>query len=193
MNSKLLRGEIQTLSGKPVNFLTMGANKPELPKPETKIQTNYRLPLTVSALLLVAIIVFPKIEFDEEYGKPKLHPKEEEKLRRRLMEIDDSEQYALIAKKAGWYPCLHSGRTIFYLKAGEVWKYGVTSKGQFGRYTAAFLLRNQVSYDIQFKGTFSECLKQEQIKLFHYPYLPENLARQPSARLPRPPYNPIAR
>ncbi len=193
MNLILLRGEIQTLSGKPVNFLTMGANKPELPKPETQIQANYRLPLTVFALFLVAIILFPKIEYDEEYGKPKLHPKEEEKLRRRLMEIDDSEQYALIAEVAGWYPCLHSGRSIFYLKAGEVWKYGVTSKGKVGRYAGSFLVSNKVTYVIEFKGTFSECLKQEQIKLFNYRYLPENLGRIPQERLPRPPYNSVMR
>ena len=171
----------------------MGANKPELPKPETQIQANYRLPFTVFALFLVAIILFPKIEYDEEYGKPKLHPKEEEKLRRRLLEIDDSEQYALLAETDGWYPCLHSGRSIFYLKAGEVWKYGVTSKGQLGRYKTDFLIRNNVSYFTQFNGTFSECLKQEQIKLFNYPYLPENLARSKAERLPRPPFNQIMR
>jgi len=171
----------------------MGAYKPQLPEPKIKARTPFLLPLAIVAVSVLAIVLFPKILIDEEYGSPKLHPKEEERLLKRLMEIDDSEQYALIAKKDGWYPCLHSGRTTFFLKAGEVWKYGVTSKGQFGRYTAAFLLRNQVLYDIQFKGTFSECLKQEQIKLFHYRHLPENLHRQPSERLPRPPFNPITR
>ncbi|HNM24953.1 MAG TPA: hypothetical protein PKL15_05960 [Saprospiraceae bacterium] len=137
----------------------MGAHKPELPKPGPTSSTLYTRPLLVFAVLLLGIGLFRTIRFEEAQNTPKLHPKEEEKLLKRLQEIDDSEQYALVAKKAGWYPCLHSGRTIFYLKAGEIWKYGVTSKGQFGRYTAAFLLRNQVSYDIQFKGTFSECLK----------------------------------
>ncbi len=117
----------------------MGANKPELPKPEIKTGRSFLLPFVILAAGILAIALFPKIGFEEEYGRPKLHPKEEERLLKRLMEIDDSEQYALIAKKDGWYPCLHSGRTTFFLKAGEVWKYGVTSKGQFGRYTAIFL------------------------------------------------------
>lgn len=89
------------------------------------------------------------------------------KKKRNLREIDESEQYALIAKEDGWYPCLHSGRTRYYLRTGEVWKYGVTSKGQFGRYAVLFLVKNRVLYDLQFKGTFSECLKQEQIKLYY--------------------------
>ena len=171
----------------------MGANKPQLPEPGIKTGRSVLLPFVILAAGVLAIALFPKIGFVEEYGSPKLHPKEEERLQQRLKEIDDSEQYALLAEIDGWYPCLHSGRSIFYLKAGEVWKYGVTSKGQLGRYKTDFLIRNNVSYFTQFNGTFSECLKQEQIKLFNYPYLPENLARSKAERLPRPPFNQIMR
>ncbi len=171
----------------------MGADKPKLEKPENQTQTSIPLPLIGTIILILAIALFAKASFTGENEAPELSPKEEEKLQKRLREIDDSEQYALIAKNNGWYSCLHSGRTTFYLKAGEVWKYGVTSKGQFGRYAAKFLLKNNVLYDLQFKGTVSECLKQEQIKLFNYRYLPENLARLPTDRLSRPPYNSIMR
>jgi len=171
----------------------MGADKPKLEKAENQSQTPILLPLMGAFVLILAIVLFAKASFTEENKAPELSPKEEEKLQKRLREIDDSEQYALIAKSNGWYPCLHSGRTTVFLKAGEVWKYGVTSKGQFGRYAAKFLLSNNVLYDLQFKGTVSECLKQEQIKLFNYRYLPENLARPPADRLSRPPYNSIMR
>lgn len=171
----------------------MGADNPNTGKPAIKTQTHFPLLLIGLVVLLVGIVLYHKMGFDEENKEPKLHPKEEEKLQKRLREIDDSEQYALVAKSDGWYPCLHSRRTIFYLKAGEVWKYGVTSKGEFGRYAAKFLIRNNVIYDLQFRGTYSECLKQEQIKLFNYRYLPENLARPPTERLPRPPYNSVMR
>ena len=130
---------------------------------------------------------------ESEEPEPKLSPKEEEKLLKRLREIDESEQYALIALEDGWYPCVHKGRISCYLKEGEVWKYGVTSKGEFGRYTTVFLAKNRVAYFVQFKGSFSDCLKREQIQLFNYPYSPENLARYPAERLPRPPYNSIMR
>jgi hypothetical protein len=46
----------------------------------------------------MAIALFSTIGFEEQQGRPKLHPKEEGKLLKRLKEIDDSEQYALIAK-----------------------------------------------------------------------------------------------
>jgi hypothetical protein len=125
----------------------------------------------------------------KENPDPAHKPKEETQLKRRWTTIDDSEQYALTAKGNGWYPCLHSRRINFYLKTNEVWKYGVARSGEFGRFKATFLIRNKVSYIVQFKGAFSQCLRQEQIRLFNYRNLPENLARPPAQQLPRPPYN----
>ena len=168
----------------------MGAFKPEAEKPDTRRQVSL-LPLLLG--LVAGLVLFRIIGLAGSYEAPKLQPKEEEKLQKRLKEIDDSEQYALIAIVNGWYPCLHSGHVRCYLKIGEVWKYGVTSKGKFGRYSTVFLAQNKVSYIIQFRGSYSECLKQEQIKLFYYKYLPENLARHPNERLPRPPYNSVMR
>lgn len=171
----------------------MVAQKPNVKQSASKNKAPIPVILIGIILLGVAWMTFSKGHSAGENGDPKLSPEAEEKLEKRLREIDDSEQYALVAVSDGWYPCLHSGRTICYLRAGEIWKYGVTSKGQFRRYSAAFLVRNRVSYIVQFKGTLSECLKQEQIRLFHYPTLPENLARPVKDRLPRPPYNPIMR
>jgi hypothetical protein len=171
----------------------MGADKPETRTPSTNEQSGFSTLLIGAVVLLVAVALFKNAGIQDDFEAPKLNPKEEAKLQKRLKEIDDSEQYALVAKMDGWYPCLHSGKATCYLLAGEVWKYGVTSKGEFGRYKAMFMERNKVSYIIEFKGNIAECLKQEQIKLFNYPYLPENLARTAEERLPRPPYNPIMR
>jgi hypothetical protein len=171
----------------------MGAHKPLLEPPSSTPRISYPFFRIGLASLLVACAIYLKTRLVETAGATKSRPDDATKLQRRLKEIDDSEQYALIATADGWYPCLHHGRAVFYLKTGEVWKYGVTSKGQFGRYAAAFLVRNKVSYLIQYKGTYSECLKQEQIKLFNYPYLPENMIRPPALRLPRPPYNAVMR
>ncbi|MCB0532007.1 MAG: hypothetical protein KDD14_07385 [Saprospiraceae bacterium] len=171
----------------------MGATKQVVEKPIIREKRPVPPPLIGLAIFVIVVLLFLKIGLEAAYTAPKLHPKEEGKLIKRLKEIDDSEQYVLVATVDGWYSCLHNGRTRYYLKTGEVWKYGVTSKGQFGRYSAAFLVKNRVSYLIQFKGTYSECLKQEQIKLYYYPFLPENLARAPAERLPRPPYNSVMR
>lgn len=171
----------------------MGADKPRIQKEPYEPSISDRSPFIVGILVLVAIVLSARLYISKTDISDQLDPKEEAKLQKRLKEIDDSEQYALVAKMDGWYPCLHSGRATCYLLAGEVWKYGVTSKGEFGRYSSMFISRNNVSYIVEYKGNMAECLKQEQIKLFNYPYLPENLARPPEDRLPRPPYNPIMR
>jgi len=172
-------------------MFAMGAERPQLQKKSS--QTLLPSVLIAAAALLFVMVALQEIGTPKNNDPGTLNPKEAARLEKRLREIDDSEQYALVAGINGWYPCLHSGRSTFYLKSGEVWKYGVTSKGEFGRYTATFLIKNKVSYIVEFKGTFSECLKQEQIKLFGYPYLPENVARPETERLSRPPYNPIMR
>ena len=167
----------------------MGADKPEVRKTSTKTQTSILPLLTGGAVLLVAVAIFSPVAFNGEIEAPKLSPKEEAKLQKRLKEIDEAEQYALIAIESGWYPCNHPGCSTFYLLPGEVWKYGTTTKGQFGRYSVKYLAGINVSYMIQFRGTIAECMKEEQVKLFFYPYLPENLVRPEKDRLPRPPYN----
>lgn len=171
----------------------MGAGKPNLTPTEPNPTKPILLAVVRVAAIVMALALPAVIYFAQQSEFPALAPREEAKLQKRLREIDDSEQYALIARVDGWYPCLHSGRPTYYLKKGEVWKYGVTSKGKFGRYNSDFFFDNRVNYSMEFKGNFAECLKQEQIKLFNYPYLPENLARLPADRLPRPPYNPIMR
>ena len=171
----------------------MGAEIPQRKYDEIKTPRTSYLPLIGMAIVLFLVAFLLRMGSSHEEGTPALSPQEEAKLQKRLKEIDDSEQYALVATEDGWYPCLHSGRKSFYLRAGEVWKYGITSKGKLGRYTPSFMLKNKVSYIAQFNGNFAECLKQEQIKLYNYPYLPENLSRPASERLPRPPYNPVMR
>jgi hypothetical protein len=170
----------------------MGADKPQAEKPDTNTQNAQSLfPLMLISVVVLLVIVarFSTTDFKEGNEAPVLSPKEAAKLDKRLREIDDAEQYALIANANGWYPCNHPGRPTFYLRTGEVWKYGSTTKGQLGRYSFKFLEKMNVYYIVQFQGTISECLKEEQRKLFGYPYLPENLVRPEKDRLPRPPYN----
>ena len=171
----------------------MGAEKQELSQLTPKSVAQTALPLRAAVVLLAGIGIVFQLFFNGENEATQLKPKEAAKLQKRLKEIDEAEQYALVANSEGLYPCLHRGRLQYHLFPGEVWKYGVTSKGEFGRYTASFLVKNNVAYVVEFKGNMAECLKQEQIKLYHYPFLPENMARPPAERLPRPPYNPIMR
>jgi hypothetical protein len=145
----------------------------------------------------VLVLIFFALKWGDvvEYvsGEPRIKAGYQRQLQKKLEKEDRCEQYALIAIANGWYPCLHSGLKMYYLKKGEVWKYGTTGKGETGRYTTQFLRTNNVSYEIEFVGSENECKKQEQRKLHGYPILPENLARPEEYRLIRPPYNPILR
>ena len=101
------------------------------------------------------------------------------------------EQYALVARVSGWYPCYNCGtETMIYLNKGEVWKYGKTCNGEKGRYKDGLPINNLV-YVKEFIGTEEECLIQEKLKIYNYAGLPENVKRQ--IKLIRPPGNLIDR
>lgn len=170
----------------------MGANfpQPRLSPPATKKKSPSLFIVCVGLLLIVCALKWSDV-IEYINGEPQLTPKHQQQLKKKLSELEDAEQYALVAMTDGWYPCLHSGRALYHLHTGEVWKYGVTTKGERGRYTTEFLQENGVLYIIQFKGSMTECLQEEQRKLFSYPLLPENLARLQLDRLARPPYNPV--
>ncbi len=171
----------------------MGTTIPEIQPnnpPPKKLRSVFPAILAGALFLLVCALKWQDVV---EYvnGEAQLTQKHQKQLEKKLEELEDAEQYALIATKEGFYPCLHSGFVQYHLHVGEVWKYGVTTKGERGRYSSEFILNNAVAYIVQFKGTVSECYQAEQIQLFSYPVLPENLARPEKYRLLRPPNNPI--
>jgi hypothetical protein len=124
-----------------------------------------------------------------EDGVPKLHPKREQKLEKEIREIEDAEQYALIALEEGWYPCSVCQNGKIYLYLGHIWKYGVTRKGAQIRYSTEKLHGRKLQYVAQFYGHYAACLIEEKRKIYGYPLLPENLIRPERQRLARPPGN----
>ena len=170
----------------------MGADKPKIlsPSPAPKTKSPLLFVLAGALLLIVCALKWHDVvEYIE--GEPQLTSKHQQQLQKKLNELNEAEQYALVATKEGLFPCIHSGHALYFLHVGEVWKYGVTTKGERGRYTGQFMLENSVAYVVEFTGSLSECLKAEQAQLFSYPLLPENLARPVTDRLIRPPYNPV--
>jgi hypothetical protein len=122
-------------------------------------------------------------------GVPKLHPKREQKLEKEIREIDDAEQYALIALVEGLYDCLTCPTGKIYLYPGNIWKYGVTRKGMKSRYGSDYIEGKKLVYVVQFEGNYALCLIEEKRKIYYYPLLKENLLRQDSQRLVYPPGN----
>ncbi|MBL7779717.1 MAG: hypothetical protein JNM22_00780 [Saprospiraceae bacterium] len=170
----------------------MGANAPRPPIPSPDSRPGRFLPYILAG---IAVLIVCALQWSDviEYinGEPHLTAKHQKQLQKKMEELDEGEQYALVATTNRMYPCVHNGHSLYFLRVGEVWKYGTTIKGQRGRYSSQFFEDNAVSYIVEFRGTMGECLKQEQIKLFSYPILPENLARPQEMRLLRPPNNPV--
>ena len=151
-------------------------------------------PLHLLFLLLFAAFFFilATSDFDEyvllkDDGTYELTNKRKGKLIRELADLEEAEQYALRAIRGGMYPCFSclSSDSIF-LYSGEIWKYGITTKGQNRRY-GRFLMNNSLQYEIQYKGLLHDCLKEEKRKIYNYPLLPENLKR--ARKVGRPPGN----
>lgn len=126
------------------------------------------------------------LELDQN-GEVQISAQREKQLNQRLKRLNQAEQYVLLAKVDGWYPC-YSCETSdsIYLFAGEVWRYGVTIQGEKGRYGLT-LKDKRLLYVVQFRGNVLECLEAEAIKIYTYPKLPENLKR--ARPLIRPPGN----
>jgi hypothetical protein len=122
-------------------------------------------------------------------GQLQLKKSREAQLQQDIKEIDDAEQYALLAIEPGFYPCQLCPNKMAFLKKDEVWKYGVTRKGQRLRYSDKFLQESNLYYFVEFRGHYAACLAMEKIKLYNYPLLPENVARPELLRLPYPPGN----
>jgi len=94
-------------------------------------------------------------------GKPRLAKWRTDKLNKALNDLDEAEQYALLALRTGPYPC-HScvNAATIELKAGQVWKYGFTTKSESGRYQKS-LGSKKLLYFVQLEGSITECMKEE--------------------------------
>ncbi len=144
--------------------------------------------LFILLILIGAAILMSDKDFLIWKGdEPELAPWRKEKLEKELKEFDEAEQYALVVFEPGLYPCFNCyGKEKIYLFSGEIWKYGVSRKGQLGRYRQG-LPHKGLIYKKEFEGKLTDCLKKEKLKIYNYALLPENLKREKP--LIRPPGN----
>ncbi|MEM0993013.1 MAG: hypothetical protein AAF847_12890 [Bacteroidota bacterium] len=134
-------------------------------------------------------MLYKGVDFLEEDqdGNIRISEERQAKMERELEEYENAEQYVLRAGRDAFYPCLSDkARKRIFLFKGEVWKYGVTTKKQEGRYARGLPAENLV-YLVQFRGNIHECLVEEKRKIYQYSVLPENLKR--TTPLLRPPGN----
>ena len=158
------------------------------PKPQPPFLNLLLMGIVLTFILLAATLeVSEYLEWDER-GTPKLAENRQKKLEKSLRELEEAEQYALFVRVPGYYPCFNCDSTHIFLNAGELWRYGSTVKKQEGRYPSSRRIEG-MRYTVQFTGNIFECKKQELIKIYNYPLLPENIKR--IKPLIRPPGNKI--
>jgi len=155
----------------------------------------FRSPLILWAGTAIFVFaLFKGVDFlvvDKE-GNFQIPEERRRKMEREIERLDEAEQYALVAAVNGLYACYNCpGAAMIDLKIGEVWKYGVTTRGEKGRYSAAELAIQGLIYVPQFVGDIKACLAEEKRKIYFYPLLPENASR--SVPLIRPPGNKVDR
>lgn len=175
---------------------------------QTEIRTRLYARFLAALLLLIALyfilrnqhqpsdlftnqgaLIWDDVAYVDEKGEAHLKEWRALELQKKMEALAQAEQYALIAIRDRWYECYSCPNKTYYLREGMIWKYGVTTRGQSGRYTTVWLYQMQLAYQIQFKGTYQECLLEEKRKIILYPLHPDNLARLPTERLARPPGN----
>ncbi len=93
------------------------------------------------------------------------------------------EQYVYLASVDGYYACAHSPSGKIYLKQNETWKIGKTCLEEKIRYSSG-KPDFRLTYLPQFKGTASQCLIVEKVKLYAYLYSLENMQRKQKLILP---------
>lgn len=141
--------------------------------------------------ILAILATWKGVDFLEQDagGGLQLSSAREAQQQQRLQRLERCEQYVLRAKFSGFYPCYPcAADTLIFLRAGEVWKYGITIQGEKGRYRNGMTTLG-LRYRVQFRGTIQDCLRQETLKIYQYALLPENTRRR--TPLIRPPGNKV--
>ncbi len=166
------------------------SSKAPAPKPRNNIGAALVGTILMVIMGLLIFFQYKGVDFLEKApdGSPRLSPKRSAKLKKELDELDEAEQYVLLAEINGEYPCFSCpSLSSIYLQKGEVWKYGVTQKPGGARYSSKYLTNMYLFYETQFVGTIQKCLKEEKRKIYYYAVRPENLKRK--IPLIRPPDN----
>lgn len=116
----------------------------------------------------------------------------EEAIARKVEKFEtQTELYMLVAELSSYYLCPAcppeaTKKGKYYLKEGEVYKYGITTNAK-NRYSKAELLKWKLNYVLLDAGNYTDMASKEVVLNGNYPILPENLARTKHYRLAIPP------
>ncbi len=144
-------------------------------------------------LIVLFILAFAGSKFWERFrNDPNLDQSEVEAAQKEAEAITKRHevwvQYVLIADYTMQRPCLRcpNGVTMVTVKAGEIYKYGITTQGE-ARYAKKLYAHLGVTFFEEHEGTYLECKELEVNKISAYQFLQES--NKPEVKLIRPPGN----
>ena len=120
------RGDLPGISF--VLLITFPAGKPvqEQHKGDDRQPKRPFFGLILIFLISLALFMAHENFLSEKDGETTLAPWRKAKMMKELEEMEYEEQYVLLAKLPGYYPCYSCGNEKeIYLNVSEVWKYGV--------------------------------------------------------------------
>lgn len=114
----------------------------------------------------------------QEDGSYRLSEKWEKTILRKKKKIKKHRLYVLVATQNGYFDCPHSPTGKFYLKKGEIYRYGTTGETTVGRgYSETWLIKNNLTFKVIMEGDLATVTLAQTTLIGQYPLLPENMQR----------------
>lgn len=158
-------------------------------KPQKGVFLLLGLLLSISFLIMSIPKTWQEATQKNEEGELSLSKSWAESVGKKVEQHQQHELYMLVATRDGNYLCKHCLSAQFFLRAGEVYRYGTTGLGQDGRgYSDEWLNRYQLNYITISNGDLATIKIQEAVLIGNYVLLPENTSRPLQSTLEAKPY-----
>lgn len=157
-----------------------------IPGQGKKERNNRPKPIIWFLLVLGCLIVYSvynsqgyeEVVTTDSEGNPVLTPdRQAEIARRQNKNIEEAEQYVLIAIAPGYRECYLCPGGKVWLEAGEIAKIGISTNSK-NRYSIEYYEHHGVFYQMEYRGDLTTAKNREIGRLGSYPLLPENLKRK---------------
>lgn len=148
--------------------------------------------LIISLVGFVLFMAIPKTWEEavsqQEDGSYRLSKKWERVISRKEEKIKKHRLYILMAIRNGYFDCSHSPTGKFYLKGGEIYRYGTTGETTVSRgYSETWLIKNNLTFKVIMESDLTTITLAQTTLIGQYPLLPENMQRPlPGKELAKP-------
>lgn len=152
-------------------------------EPKKNLNKNTLIILLIILPSVLALIVLGFKTFKDGFTQNKnglWQIKKEYKnyVKKKIDQPDECVVYRLVALKDGYYECKNCINGTFFLRSGEIVKYGLScSDDPKKRYKNHFWKKYSVEMQIIYRGDLAQCTKEEARFIGNYPFTPENTSR----------------